>query len=387
MFVALLVPVGAFHLWSGGSGAIGRPVIAAVLLLGLPIAWLARRAASSAVPRRRWRCSSPPAWPRRCSCCGRCRASCWSPTGTASRACSNTGRRRGACGRSRRRSGRRRRRSPGASARCGSSRSRAAVLLIARLRRPIAPGAAGLAACAIAGGAIALVSGLVPATLDRWRAPAPAPGARPQIQLLSDFDAQRRPLGVVYDPLRRVPAAAIPPLLTFVGRPRRPRRASAAVPICSTARAGRCPPAATTSSSTAATGMIQGEVGLQVGRFGPPLHTWTIAPAPRWTATRRPARQRQLRRVPRLARVGPGRSGAAADPARDSRPAHAPDRSQRHAESPVRRRRGLLLRRARGARTGRLLDARRQHLPLRGRARARSADGAAPARRRAARWR
>ena len=49
IFAALLIPVGAFHLWSGGSGAIGRPVIAAILLLGLPIAWLARRTASSAV--------------------------------------------------------------------------------------------------------------------------------------------------------------------------------------------------------------------------------------------------------------------------------------------------------------------------------------------------
>ena len=50
VFVALLVPVGAFHLWSGGSGAIGRPVIAAIPLLGLPIAWLARRTASSVPP-------------------------------------------------------------------------------------------------------------------------------------------------------------------------------------------------------------------------------------------------------------------------------------------------------------------------------------------------
>ena len=49
IFAALLIPVGAFHLWSGGSGAIGRPVIAAILLLGLPIAWLARRTAASAV--------------------------------------------------------------------------------------------------------------------------------------------------------------------------------------------------------------------------------------------------------------------------------------------------------------------------------------------------
>ena len=37
---ALLVTVGAFHVWWGGTASTGRPIASGVLLLGLPIAWL-----------------------------------------------------------------------------------------------------------------------------------------------------------------------------------------------------------------------------------------------------------------------------------------------------------------------------------------------------------
>ena len=148
-----------------------------------------------------------------------------------------------------------------------------------------APGRAGLAACGIAGGALVLVGLLVQTLLAGRGAPAPAASARTQSTLLSEFDAQRRPLGVVYDPFRRVPASAIPPLLAFAAGPRaRGERAGAdllydtrwALP------AGRyeidldAPPGGPP---------LQGELGLHVGRIGPPLLTWTIAPTSRWTTT------------------------------------------------------------------------------------------------------
>ena len=101
--------------------------------------------------------------------------------------------------------------------------------------------------------------------------------------LLSDFDAQRRPLGVVYDPLRRVPSSAIPPLLAFVAGPRA-RGERTGVDLLYDARwslpAGRYELCLDGHGRT-----IQGEIGLQVGRVGPPLRTWTIAPAARWTTT------------------------------------------------------------------------------------------------------
>ncbi|MEO5822937.1 MAG: hypothetical protein ABIT71_20720 [Vicinamibacteraceae bacterium] len=282
IFVALLVPVGAFHLWSGGSGAIGRPLIAAVLLLGLPIAWLAQRTARSTVATAAlgllaaasvaqmlfllcaqkglllvagrdgvsrlleywspsWRL-----WTLAPSFLIQAPAIAWAFTAIWLLALA------------------------------------AAALAVARMRR-LPPGAAGLAACSVAAAAILLVSVLVPATLDRWRTAAPPPGVRPQIALLSEFDAQRRPLGVVYDPLRRVPAAEIPPLLALVAGPRA-RGERTGVDLLYDARwalpAGRYQLDVDGRGRT-----IQGEIGLQVGRVGPPLRTWTIAPATRWSTT------------------------------------------------------------------------------------------------------
>ena len=108
-------------------------------------------------------------------------------------------------------------------------------------------------------------------------------GARAQIPLLSGFDAQRRPLGVVYDPLRRVPAAAIPPLLAFVASPG-PRGERRAGNLLYGAR-WALPAGRYDIDLDGRGGMIQGEIGLQVGRHGPALRTWTISPAPRWTTS------------------------------------------------------------------------------------------------------
>jgi hypothetical protein len=283
VFVALLVSVGAFHLWSGGSGAIGRPVIAALLLLGLPVAWLARRAAASAVATATLVLLVAASVAQMLFLLSAQRGlllvagrdgvsrllEYWSPTWRLwSLAPSFL-------------------MQPPPVAWGFTAIWRAAIagaaIAIARLRRPLRPGAAGLAACTIAGTSLVAVSLLVPATLDRWRAAAPTPGVRAQITMLSDFDAQRRPLGVVYDPLRRVPASAIPPLLAFVAGPDA-RGERTGVDLLYDARwalpAGRYALDLDGRGRT-----FHGDIGLQVGRVGPPLLTWTIPPTTRWHTT------------------------------------------------------------------------------------------------------
>ena len=283
IFVALLVPVGAFHLWSGGSGAIGRPLISGVLLLGLPIAWLARRTAANAIATAALALLAAASVAQMlfvlCAqrglllVAGRDGVSrlleYWSPSWRLwSLAPSFL------------------MQAPGiawAFTAIWLIGLAAAAVAVARLRRPVAPGAAGLAACGIAGGALMLVSLVVPAALDRWRSATPPPGVRAQMSLLSDFDTQRRPLGVVYDPLRLVPPDAIPPRLAFVAGPNA-RGERTGVELLYDARwalpAGRYELDLDGRGRT-----LQGEIGLQVGRVGPPLRTWTIAPATRWTTT------------------------------------------------------------------------------------------------------
>ena len=283
VFAALLVPVGAFHLWSGGSGAIGRPVIAAILLLGLPIAWLARRTASSAVAAASLTLLAAASVAQMLFLlsaqkglllvAGRDGVSrlleYWSPTWRLWSLAPSFLMQAPAIA--------------WAFTAIWLIALAAAAIAMARMRRPLAPGAAGLAACGVAGAAVLLVALVVPAVLDPWRAPSPVPGVRAQMALLSEFDAQRRPLGIVYDPLRRVSSSAIPPLLAFVAGPRA-RGERTGVDLLYDARwslpAGRYELCLEGHGRT-----IHGEIGLQVGRVGPPLRTWTIAPATRWTTT------------------------------------------------------------------------------------------------------
>jgi hypothetical protein len=284
-FVALLVPVAAFHIWWGGSGAIGRPVIAGILLLGVPMAWLARRTADHAVASAALVVLLAASAVQACFLAfaqqglllvagrdGMSRLlSYWSPSWRLwSLAPSFL-------------------MQPPAIAWAFTAvwlaAIAAAAAIVWRMRRPLAPGAAGLAACAVAGSALAAVSLAVPATLERWRPQGPPPGARPQSALLSDFDAQRRPLGLIFDPWRRVPAASIPPLVAFVAGPAA-RGERTGVELLYDARwslpAGRYE---IDLDARARGGTLHGELGLQVGRIGPPLHTWTLPAADRWKTT------------------------------------------------------------------------------------------------------
>ena len=217
---------------------------------------------------------------------------------------------------------------------------------------------AGLAACGAAGGAVVLVSLIVPGVLESLaRAVARAGCARAdgRCSPTSTRSGGRSASSTIR--CGRVPSSAIPPLLAFVASPRA-RGERTGVDLLYDARwslpAGRYELCLDGHGRT-----IQGEIGLQVGRVGPPLRTWTIAPATRWTTTLDlPANARFVG-----FRASPDSDGRGARADARSR-ARSPDLRTRKTDPDVLQSRqygdavGVLLRRAGRPGAGRLLDAR-----------------------------
>lgn len=133
-------------------------------------------------------------------------------------------------------------------------------------------GRAGLAASMIVSVAVIVMSVTAPrvtgARLERI-----APG---QHAALDQFDTTARPIAIVYDPMRVVPAAAVPPLMRLEATPGL-RRAPQPVRVLLNMRlslpAGRYRAELTPQPGAA----LAGVVGLQVGRLGPPQQSWTLA--------------------------------------------------------------------------------------------------------------
>jgi hypothetical protein len=142
------------------------------------------------------------------------------------------------------------------------SRSEGAATLLAT--------AAGAAAVVAAGGALAALAG------GRLDARSPL-GARRQVKLLTDYDGAARPLAILYDPLRLVPASELPSFFTMSASrasagPRQP------VPLVFNARFAL--PAGRYALAVHASAAAHGTIGLQVGRQGPALKTWAVDVAP-----------------------------------------------------------------------------------------------------------
>ena len=286
VFASLLISAGTLAMWWGGAAPPGRPLVAALPVLGLPIAWAYQRAADSPVRRGacqtlaligvafsiallfaqageliaqdrdgssrllQWLTSLWPAWEVAPSIAasGMRQAAplvvLWLAIGAL------------------------------VAWRCRQSSIRS-------------PGLGALAATAyLTTGALAaaVIGPLIARPVSAW---VLQPESRSRVPLLDTFDAVARPHAIIYSPLRLAQAAGIPPLMTLAATPGE-RPGGQPVHVLLNARYA-LPAGQYDVEIGGAPGntSIRGTVGLQVGRIGSPFHEWEVdlAPGAVWQTT------------------------------------------------------------------------------------------------------
>jgi len=270
VFAALLLTVGAFRLWWGGTAAPGRPVASGVLLLGLPIA---NAFASTTRPAGRAVChlllaSSlavaaamlivqdgsllhndrdgsaalidwiSPTWP----------LASVLPSYVAQPIVT-------------------------AAARTAAWLALAALVVWAVRRLvPQSAGAAALIALLLAvAGAVVLASSTRPAAAIEVE-----PEARARMPLLDEFDARRRPNAIVYEPFARVTPQEALTRAVLKARPGQ-RNARQPIELLWNARFSLPAGAYRVALARHEEGAIPASVGVQVGRVGAPLYRWDLS--------------------------------------------------------------------------------------------------------------
>jgi hypothetical protein len=280
VFAALIVMVGAFHIWWGGDAAPGRPLASGLLLLAPPLAWAARQLQAplaratrhlllvvglcitvtlvfardglliangrdGASELLRW---LSPEWPL------------W----TMAPSYINGGW-------------------------IGGAGITVAWLVVAaalwwlgtRREQPGEHGLAALTVLATAFAAVVAMSLIAPPLVPARRALAERLDARARVALWDAFDATTRPLAIVYDPFRPVDPNTVPQLVTLRARAGL-RRAAQPVPLLFNARFAL--PSGEYSIELDLDGPRPSDtdsVGLQVGRIGHPIDVWPVDDAGR----------------------------------------------------------------------------------------------------------
>jgi hypothetical protein len=144
--------------------------------------------------------------------------------------------------------------------------------VLARTRRDWLPGRASLAATGAMFVAVVAITVVVEATLPVAGQAAVTAEERPRSVLLDRFDATRLPTAVRYSPWAVMPARSVVPSLMIGARGQQPE-GGISVPIALNARvslpAGRYRARAHALTSLAAP--VSGTLGVQVGRLGEPL--------------------------------------------------------------------------------------------------------------------
>jgi hypothetical protein len=282
---ALLVPVGAFHQWWGGMAAVGRPLVASMLLLAIPVAWLYERARAGQ--------------PMRTVCWVLVAGSLamvvtlasaqqglllvgerdgssrlftwWSPSwALAAVAPSFVAQPPGLAA---------------VEAGLWIAALAAGLGALARLPRVGEPGRAALVAFVTVTIVLAMVTIAVPRVPGREELHEQDISERAESRLLHDFDARRRPIGIVYSPLRFVGPQQVASMVQFSAGPDA-REERTPVPLLHRARwslpAGRYRVELFLPDGVR---RLTGRLGLQLGRIGEPIETWEIDAVGRWATT------------------------------------------------------------------------------------------------------
>jgi hypothetical protein len=150
----------------------------------------------------------------------------------------------------------------------------------------LTPGGSGLAATAAVTVAMLMVGAVVPAARgDIARAPVGA-GLRAQSVALDAYDTAARPVAIVFDPWRLVSPAVVPPMVLFEAA-QGLRRAPQPLRVLLNMRLALPAGSYNVTIEPLPDRALTGDVGLQVGRVGPPQHIWAVdSPAgTTWTET------------------------------------------------------------------------------------------------------
>jgi len=270
-FLAVLMTVGAFRLWWGGSAVPGRPVASGVLLLGLPIAWLAAQSFARVSVRAvcgvllvvslslavqvatgeqgrllhnerdasatilEWMSPTWPIWSAFPSFLVAPLASAWAKS-------------------------------------LAWLALAAALFVLTSAARRTTMGAAILVAMAVGiAGSTVLVSFADSATALQSDH---QPEARSRVPLLDSFDASHRPTVVVYDPFSHISAADALARVVLIARP---GMRDAPQPIDLLWRARFALPAGEYRVRITRGGGADAHLGLQLGRSGPPVEDWIFS--------------------------------------------------------------------------------------------------------------
>jgi hypothetical protein len=285
-FAGLLGVVGAFHIWWGGSAVVGRPVVAALPLLVVPVAaqWQAaqsapwRRAAHFALLWIGMGMSVLVALAQNGLLLVAGRDGSWqvleylAPSSNVWTLLPSF-----------------LRQSPGQAAVMAAvwvAALLAAGTLMGAWRRPATYGRSAASSAVVSVAAVAAVSGLVAATLPPSTAPQQVEG-RPRVRMLDTFDAPRRPTAILYTPFTLMDADAVPGLF--------PIRVNAAGATSITRDTGLFGQRLSLPAGTYGVDLVfppgapavDGAIALQVGRAGPPYQSWEIALTPPGTWGRR----------------------------------------------------------------------------------------------------